>query len=296
MFKTPELALEEQTFLTEEEIDYRMRKLALESQFLENNIETFRELLPSLSEKLKQSLSHLTSGSMATAFSFSNFFSSSDTVEFNGIRVKLNEINYNNYRKILISVPEGFNGKFCDFVEEIAVLSPTLIAETELLLARYNTLLSIFITNKNDRQTLKDHTSLYKESETLRNKVTKRLDVFFTDKDLSKAYLESAISRTEDLRTLSKQYASLDKLNNKKRLVGISESVKKSVELLDLIIKNTTTADIDKVSGASTANLAKGAMELAKLVEWVSVMAFRTEQITKSITDLFNKFKNLQEQ
>ena len=259
-------------------------KLSLESEFTANVIDTFRNLIPSLTFKIKEYVKSF--DSVSTLF----VSESSRAVEcekiFKSEYEKVQHLNYSIYKKTLVSTPEGFKGSFLEYLTVLNKIIPEFFNSSNELLSEYNLILSSFITNK-------DNTTLYKNGTKLRESVISDLDQFFVKNDSSKKYLGDVLYRFSDLDDLIAQMKKLEQFYKKQSLGNIKEQIRKSTDLLEIIIKNTTEDNASAVSGAAAKNIAEGAYEIGKLVETISIMHFKMDQTLNSVRNLFDTIKKI---
>lgn len=261
-------------------IENQLSRLSMEAEVLSNVINTFKNIVPNLAHKLKDVLGTIDTNND------DKFVKEIDGLN-QQIKPKLKNVNYVLYKKTLVSVPEGFHGNFLEYVMKLLTILPNFYTMSNELLGEYNFVLSSFITNKENKTALKDHTALYKKAANIRTSVNDEVSGFFKSHDSSKKYLENVISKFGDLDILSIEIKKLTKIHNNQNLEQFKESVKKSSDLLNIIIKNVQDEDSSMVSGASAKNISEGAFEVAKLVETVSIVNFRTQQIIQSVVKLF---------
>lgn len=267
-------------------VDLGMRQLSMESEFIANVIETFREVIPSLAFKIKSLTSTVVrDNDRHVAFSY--------VPKNKELKEKIKHINYSLYRKTLVHTPEGFKGSFIDYVVCLNRVLPSLFASSNELLGEYNFVLSAFITNKENKTSLKDHTTLFRQAAQLRESVLAETGKFFVENDTSKKYLGDVLERFADLDSLVSETRKLEKFHDDQNMRSIKMSIDKSVDLLDVIIKNLNSNEIGNVSGAAAKNISEGAYEIAKLVETLSIMKFRTEQIIVSVDELFKTIEKI---
>lgn len=269
-------------------LESQMARLNLEAFSLGNVISSFKATLPTLTDTLKTQFTSLV-----------NHDDVSDQVKdaklhFGRLKVKLPYASYLNYSKTLISVPEGFKGDLLAYAQALNKMGPEIYQEANKTLGEYNFVLSSFITNKENKISLKDHTDLFVRVKQRRERLTEELNHFFkAESNLSKQYLGDAVGRFADLETL---VSSVDKLRMEHQSANvrdISEAVKKSIDLLQVIVEDTEKNGIAQVSGNAAMNISQGAYELGKYVEFVSIYRFRIEQMVSTIRKLVTKLEEV---
>lgn len=264
-------------------LESQMERLALEAGAISNVIDSFKNIVPALADRLRVAYSSLTSGDDDLTKELK------DTKNRFGQKVqpKLGYAKYMSFEKTLISVPEGFKGDLLSYLATLASMSQEIFAEANKTLGSYNFALAAFVTNKESKTALQDHSHLFHQVTKRREELTSKLAVYFPKPStLSKAYLGDTIGRFADVEVLIAEAEKLNLQRKNQNIKDISDSVKKAVDLLDIIIKDTQTNGIAKVSGAAAMNISEGAYELGKYVEFISIYRFRVEQAIASVSKL----------
>lgn len=267
-------------------LESQMSRLALESEVINNVASTFTVTVPLLVNKLLTQFTSLTS---------------KDTVKeevqavklvFGKLKVKLPYASFLNQSKTLVSVPEGFQGNLLDYIKTLSNMSQELFQEANKSLGEYNFVLSAFITNKENKISLKDHSDLFLRLKSKREKFTADMAVYFpTSSDLPKAYLGDVIHRFADLETIVHSVEQLNQQRKQQNIHDISASVKKSLDLLKIIIDDSNGSGMLQVSGAAAMNISSGAYEIGKYVELIALYRFRVEQIVTTIEKLITSLE-----
>jgi len=265
-------------------LESQLDRLVLEASVLSNVLDTFRNVLPNLNNKISDILST---------------FTNSDK-DISGVKALISEIDkFNNkkdhvdfvtYSKTLVSVPEGFTGTINDYLTTINEVNSKIYIRCNNMLTEYSSILSSYITNKEDKISMKLHNEFYKYISKERTEFTNSLDAYFNNKTISKAYLNNVLTNFSEVNSIKEQLTKLNKSHNKTNLSNILQETNKVVSMLDIIIDNSK--DASKVSSESALNISKGAYELAKFIELISIFNFRIIQAittTSKLIDTLNK-------
>lgn len=268
-------------------LESQMQLLALEASAISNVIETFSSIIPNLADSIYSQFKSLSQSDDNVRVKVEDA-----KLTFGKLKVKLPHASFISQSKTLVSVPEGFVGNLLAYCATLANMSNAVFSEANKTLGEYNFALSAFISNKENKTSLKDHTDLFVRTRTRREEMTAQIKQFFPkDSDLSKAYLGDVIHRFSDLETL---LHSVEKLNNQRKehnLSAVSDSVKKSLDLLKIIIDDTKNNGIAQVSGAAAQNISQGAYEIGKYVEFISIYRYRVEQLVSTIEKLMKSLE-----
>lgn len=268
-------------------LESQMQLLALEASAISNVIETFSSIIPNLADSIYSQFKSLSQSDDNVRVKVEDA-----KLTFGKLKVKLPHASFISQSKTLVSVPEGFVGNLLAYCATLANMSNAVFSEANKTLGEYNFALSAFISNKENKTSLKDHTDLFVRTRARREEMTAQIKQFFPkDSDLSKAYLGDVIHRFSDLETL---LHSVEKLNNQRKehnLSAVSDSVKKSLDLLKIIIDDTKNNGIAQVSGAAAQNISQGAYEIGKYVEFISIYRYRVEQLVSTIEKLMKSLE-----
>jgi hypothetical protein len=255
-------------------LESHMQRLALESEVLSNVIDTFRTGIPSLLSSI---------GSVFSSSNNDEQFTQDikeASQKYRDLKPKLAHARIANYDKTLIQVPEGFKGNLSDYATTLLHVSDNIYKEANNVLGEYTALLSSFITNKDDKLSLKDYTDFYKKVGQKREQMNEEIARYFPERsDLSRQYLGTCVKRMEDVATLLDHSSKLADVRKRHTLKDISLSVKKATDLLQIIVDQSRKDGIDKISGASAMNISTGAYELGKYVEFISIYCFKVDQL-----------------
>jgi hypothetical protein len=270
-------------------LESQLELIALESLSIVNLIDRFKNVLPNLTEAIREVTKHL------TPTAESNLLKTTQS-EYNHLNKKIPHVTFADYERLVVSKPEGFNGVLIEYIIFLNILSTTVYKEMNDVLSQYNFILSSFITNKDDKLSLKDHTSFFKEVSKKRVIHSESLTKFFDPTSTnSVTYLGMMIRRFNDIGPLLSETTKLDKLYQSQNIKQLSSDVSKTVSLLDIIIKNIEEKGITNVSGNASMNISNGAYEIAKYVEFIAVLRFKTEQaiycIEKLVTSIDTAIK-----
>lgn len=265
-------------------LENQMTLLALESNFVENVIGVFRTTLPSLVQKINESINM-------------SFFAEKPEAQIiigkeiksnlKSLDKKLELANFVSYKDVVVSVPQGFVGDFKQYLTFMDRIFNDVISTGNQLLSEYSYILSAFISNKENKVSLKDHTAFYKKIQVDREKISKDFDQFFDrNSDNSLQRLNKIINRFDEVEDIVEQTIKLETATKQSNLSEIQQSVKKISGLLDIIVQQTQTDSISKVSGNAAMNISKGAYEVAKFIELISVYHFKNDQAVQTTQKL----------
>jgi hypothetical protein len=250
-------------------LETQLEQLALEANFLPNVISSFKKTLTSLFTSLKDSESYIKGLADKKEQCLADVKIYTDSVRTS------DKIIYMNYGERLVSKPENFQGHFLDYAEVLNTVASDLYRLRAEFMPQYVGILSSFLTNKDDKLALKDHTIIYNKLANERTNAANKLKQFFPkDNGLSKTEFKKVVARLADLKPLYTQTTTLAKLQTKSNLTILQNDVTQCTELLNMLIEQVHNGTITNISSNSAMNIANGAYEVAKFVEFVGVVYF----------------------
>ena len=271
-------------------LESQIERLALEANFLSNAADRFKDILPNLTARIVDLANLLPSRKDDDTVLFIKNLNK----EAKELTPKLNYVSFINYNKLLISVPEGFKGNFIDYINTLINMNSQVYNGLNSILSEYNALLSGFITNKDNKISLHDHTAFFKRVEKEREAITKQLAEYFpTNASTSKAYLPMAISRFADIDVLMDSTTKLQKVHYQQDLSVVSKSINKCIDLLNLIAEDAQNNNSYNVSGPASLNIATGSYEVGKYVELMTVYRYKSEQMLVAVDKLIKQLNKV---
>ena len=263
--------------------------VALESFVSANMLDTLKSYVPHLVTNIKDSM-----------VSISSLFSGSrDTLSYikgdtKHIVAAVSHVGFMNVSDIVVSTPEGFIGNYLQYAKTLVKVTDATKSSVNELFSEYNTILTAFATNKDDKISLQDHTQFFKKIESQRENHNKAISVFFSkNKSTSKAKLLSVVSRTTELEELYGVVANLVKLQESLSMTDIQNNVTKTIGVLDVITQQLQSGSVSKASGIAAKNICAGAYELAKYVEFIAVLYFDTTVFINIVQSMNKELENI---
>lgn len=263
-------------------LEAHIERLSLEFQVLNNLTDNLKKILPDFTDKLEFFLPTI-SGFLNT--------SSADTVKLSSKHkatvAKAKQCSFLNYGNMMVTVPENFNGNLPAYLNTLLELTPDTYGKIHQLLGDYNGILSSFITNKEDKTAIKTHTDFFLKIQVARTNRESKLKHFFpTVNGRSKVRLKDVISRMADVDDLFIASTKLTTVQNKQNLQQVDTELRGSIDLLKIIIGNINNKQTTSISPEAAMNISKGAYEVAKEVEHLSVFYYKVIIALKAVDSL----------
>ena len=201
------------------------------------------------------------------------------------------------YGKTLLPVPEGLakDISFIQYLSFLESISKDFDEGVRDILTEYKIVVSTFISNKEARSSIKDHSLFYKRIEKQRKALTDEMTSYFDNAlTRSRVPFEEIYSQTKDVYVAVDLSNKLHKNRQRSDVPGIKKHAQQCVEVLDMIIEQSEKNSLGSVSGAAAADLANGAMEMGRWLELVSIYNFRLDQAITSVkqqVEILSKFR-----
>jgi hypothetical protein len=255
-----------------------LKTLGLEDLTASDSTDIFNQILPKLVHQFKSLKEELVS----TVFSI---FSLKEKRVLNNLKT----LNYINLSQSLVTTPQGFKGYFLDYLQSIEKIQTQAYKDADEFIKEYQMVLSSFITNKDDQISSKDLSFFYNRMEQRTLESNGEIAKFFNAPNkIARSKLQSVLARISDLETISQVVKNIESKHNIDDLKSIEISIVKITSMLDIIIEQMKKQDTSKVSRQAALNLSQGAYNLARYIEFISLLHFRTSIILKVIDDLFD--------
>jgi hypothetical protein len=254
-----------------------LEQLSLEANVLANMTGSIRRIFPEL-------LSNL-----STIFAMSKDIPAVTVEHTKEQKFVLNEMNtrpYLDLAELGVQIPEGFKGSFVDYSVCLLKLAKSIQSVEQTVLKPYIVYLSQFISNKESKISIKDNTHIYKALAANRDHAVTELDKFRSKSNNAKSKLGSLITRKADIAVIYNNAFLLSKTLSNIDLKSVQSCVKNCVDLLDIIVKQIQEDKINTVTPEVAKNLAFGATEIAKEVEYLSLLHYRALSFTTSVDSI----------
>jgi len=270
--------------------EYLMTRLFAEEGVSNSVVNLLKQILPKSSSMIQSfipNLKELDDRSMISQLS---------TKEYKDVLHAMTGFSFMTYMDTLVMVPEGFSGKFTDYLKALIAQGKMMSQKAPKIVADYSLELSMFLSNSDIRMSLKSHEAHYKQVKEERLSYEQSIKTFFDPKFPTRSRLPigNIMERFNDLEELYRLTEQLIGIQKDQKFKEMSVEVKKASEMLGLIKYRLDSEEIDNVSGQVAKNLATGAFEVAEYVEAVALFGYysesavaSTQNITTKLTELF---------
>lgn len=242
--------------------------------------------LPNFSNKLKMVTYDLTNKLESLGAITRSLSDKKDTV-----RVAINTKNYADFSKTIIPVPENFKGSYIEYATLLREISKDVYDTEYKLVAEYQFMLSVFISNKETKLSLfAKEQEYFANVKKYRDNSTTKLSNFFPNiNGNSLSLVKNVIDRMGDIVTVVDIMADVHELHSKFDVKGLVTKARECAELIDIVIDNINTGKYEEASPEAIQTLANGAYEVAKYIEFVSLFFYKVSVMINMTNILVNK-------
>ena len=269
-------------------LEHQLQVISIEASVISNLIDSIKNIFPDLSEKFKVT-QQVTKDLTDTEQAFKDHRLDKDQ-QF--VIKELEHFNYMDIAELTTMVPEGFNGSFIEYMHVMEKSLNRINSLNNEVMQPFYILLSSFLTNKEDRNSLKDFTPVYNKLKESRQELIKEVGSFFNTGHDSSRKIGVVIKRNSDFKTLFVKMNSLKKTIDSIDIKAIKDNLNKTIELMDLVVQRVQEKSIDSVTPEVAKNLSFGAYEVASEVEFFSVIYFKMIVLNTCIDFLTKKLSN----
>lgn len=263
-------------------VDQTLAKIAMESGMLSNTVSTISNFFPNL-------LTSITS-SFAKVEELKPIESKLSSEE-KFVVEKSQPLLFLDLASIKIETPEGFKGQYADYATVLLMASIKISTIVDSILKPYMTYLAQFVSNKDAKKATKDNTGIYKSMKANRDQTMVTMDKYLTQGTGIHSVLGDVINRKQDLQSI---YSTKSNIALQFKAINLNEvkgCVKQCTDMLEIIIRQTQDGEILNVTPEVTQNLALGAAEVAREVEYLSVLNYRVLTFTTCVDRMTEKLK-----
>lgn len=251
---------------------FLMGRLVHESISSDTVFDIFRRVLPNITgliEHLQPEIARFTSPDTLVKFEGNTAHVTMD---------KIRRTDFLGYKDLLVTVPEGFEGKLADFLHMLNDQGSSLFSSADKFLNQYILELAAFLSNADVRIQMSSHDALFRQIAKEREGHLKQYKSFFKPgSTLSRQPLGKVVARFADVEEVFKQADLLARYQKKADYKLVASQLARASELLSLIRERVEKEDITKFSAPVVKNIAEGAYQVAAFVEYLSVHAYAVE-------------------
>ena len=265
-------------------------RLAMEANTLSNMVDSVVAFLPSIFS--------------GVASTFSGFNKVSDEVKFagntaidnltrreNNLLAELARTEFDDMTNFGVPVGVGFKGSLIDYADTVSRLQTYYQEDTAKHLQEFYVYMSVLVSNKDARLSLKDQSRVYKGIETERKQFDAQVQSFFgTSQSNTVQYTKGAKSHTEFGSYLSK-LTSICRIDDKRSRQAVSDLIEKISVVCDTLIKQAKDGTITNLTPEVTKNIHEGMLTMAKLVESYGLFLHRRTELVASREQLIEKLE-----
>lgn len=255
--------------------------ISLEAGLFANTISVAKNLLPSIHSGLKK------------VFNFTNDLPEAEKLNTKQQSIVLKNIqntSFTDLDKLEIHIPEGFSGDFLSAADTIDKSIAYINDAVDNTLKHYRIYLSVFLSNKDAKISLKDENAFLKTAANKREDINKLYSEFYIkDSYVNKNVYTKVVRRNADLKELFSRYNAITNKLQAIDLKNIKQQLDTVTDLLDTIIKQIEDNKIENISPEALTNLSNGAYEIAQQMETIAACYFRALGISIAVGNMTEK-------
>jgi len=193
-----------------------------------------------------------------------------------------------NLKNALVSVPNGFNGDLEGLIKILLGLSQIVYRAHHGAITKLNTTLSVYVSNKDHRKATETFKKDIVGLQALNAQINKNISKFFEHKAGSSNMLRYT-DIVDNYNSFIKEIYEVEKLakaNNFADVLQAHGEITKTIELIDLFIKETSSDS--NIEANYIKNISIYTAEVAKTTEALSRVRFTSELAIKLYGNLVN--------
>jgi hypothetical protein len=261
-------------------LELTLESISLEANVLTNAVSTIKNLFPNLLRGISNSFNKQDSLPQVEVLY---------TKLQNSALYKLKHVDHLDLDALSVVVPEGF---ISDYITALKVSMDGINYMNSVannVLKNYKVYVSMVISNRDDKTSLRDNSSHYKEYARSRDIINQEFSKLYKSNsfEVSRPFTK-LIRRNSDVNVVFHETNKLLDLLKMIDIRNVKDQTNSISDLLQIVIDQVEAKKIDNVSPETLKNLATGAYEVAKQVETFSACYFRIKTIVESI-DVFTK-------
>ena len=256
-------------------LELTLESIALEANILTNAVSTIRNLFPNLLRGISNSFNKQDNLPEVEVL-YTKLQSSA--------LYKLKHVNHLDLESLSVVVPEGF---ISDYITALKVSVDGINYMNNVannVLKNYKVYVSMVISNRDDKISLKDHTPHYKDYARSRDIINQEFSKLYKKNSFEVSLpFTRLVKRNSDVNVIFHETNKLVDLLKMIDVRNVKDQTNSISDLLQIVIDQVEAKKIDNVSPETLKNLATGAYEVAKQVETFSACYFRIKTIVESI-------------
>ena len=265
-------------------------QLAMESNMLANLVDSIAKFLPSVLSQASTAFSGFNKES-AEAKQIGSVNIDSLTRRENALLTQIVAADFEDMTNFGVPVGVGFKGKLNDYADTVLAQQKYYEADTVKHLQDYYVYLSVLVSNKDARQSLKDQSRMYQAIEKERAGFDKSMQSYFgTGTTNTIQYTKGADTHNEFISYMSKLTA-ICKIDDLRERKAVADLIEKISVVCNVIIEQSKDGTISHITPEVTKNIHEGMLVMAKLVESYGLFIHHRTELVASRSQLIEKLE-----
>ena len=265
-------------------------QLAMESNMLSNLVTSIVKFLPSVLNQASVAFSGFNKESSEAKHAGSVNIESLTRRE-NALLSQIVSSDFADMTNFGVPVGVGFRGSLNDYADTVLAQQKYYQTDTVKHLQDYYVYLSVLVSNKDARQSLKEQTRMYQDIEKERAGFDKSMKSYFgTGTSNTVQYTKGVDSHNEFVSYMSKLTA-VCKIDDLRERKAVSDLIEKISMVCNAIIEQSTDGTISHITPEVTKNIHDGMLAMAKLVESYGFFIHHRTEMVASRSQLIEKLE-----
>lgn len=267
-----------------DKLRYHCDQIAMESLTEGGMTNIMRMYVPGLFASLKSTLSEIYPPNKAVQFSR----------EHRKFLEMIEKQSYYDLQPLSVFVPEGMVASYVDYLASLTEAVKHCHGQLQETLSKYAAYLGGLVNSRDNQLSMKSDVFAYKLIEKDRNILAKAMEKCFDHSShKSEQKYGDVIKRNGDWSTVLKDITVVgDQVNTIDRQAIVKKAAT-IVELMDVILKRSAADEYVDISSEMVQTLSEGSYQVAKEIEFYSVVHYRALALATAITDSVKKLNDI---
>lgn len=259
--------------------------VALESGFVGNMAQTLRNVFPTVTREFHEFVKNMG-------------FVDSAPVSFSGDKSKFEKVlqqkSFVNIAPILVTVPEGLAVPYLEYLEQLEPAVEYASSVMIQVLVPYSMYLANIVTNKDAKLSSVEFGKQHTRWEQSRNNFNTKLGSCFAPGSMrSEVPYNKAVRRNADWKEVFEKIEVISRKINSVKRTEIKQTVDSCVHMIDTIQRMIDRNELDGVTPQVSRGLAEGAYQVAREVEFFSLVYYRCLAVVGSVENTVKRINKI---
>ena len=265
-------------------------RLAMESSTLSNMVDSVAAFLPSIFNGVASTFSGFNKVE-AEVKTVGTTTIDNLTRRENNLLSALNSTDFEDMTNFGVPVGVGFKGELLGYADTVIAQQKYYEADTVKHLQEFYVYLSVLVSNKDARMSLKDQTRNYKAIEAERRGFDKNMQSFFGTSQTNTVQYTKGVKSHAEFGTYLSKLVAICRIDDKRERQAVKDLIEKISVVCDTLIAQAKDGTITNFTPEVTKNIHEGMLTMAKLVESYGLFLHRRTELVASREQLIEKLE-----